>query len=421
MDATSSGAGGIGRHKPAFRFVFLSVLMSAISFSIVIPILPNLVRQLSGGDYATAAMWMMLFPAAWGLAQIVSAPILGGVSDRYGRRPVLLISSLGLGIDYALMAIAPNLWLLLAARIVSGATAASFSTAHAYVADITDRDNRAAFFGKLASAISIGFMVGPVLGGWLGEIDLRLPYVAASAATLLNVAYGWLVLPESLPAERRADRVKIKSPFNAAGIRLLFGRGDLRSLSSISFLYSLSNMLWGSVWVLFCTHRFGWSPVGVGFATAAAGVAGIVVQTWAVGRIVARVGEKKALEIGTAVAALSLFYIAFCPDTWWYALSIAPAAFSLLVGPGLQGLVSSAAKPDEQGAVRGGLQSLGGIATVIGPSLYGGVFAWSVSVESSVDLTGLAVLLSSACMVMAFFIARRFSRPARIERVPAAA
>jgi len=398
-----------GSHKPAFRFIFIGTLMSAISFSIVIPILPNLVVELSGGNYATAATWMMLFPSAWGIAQIVSAPILGGLSDRYGRRAVLLISSFGLGIDYAFMAILPNLWMLLLARMVSGATAASFSTAHAYVADITDQGSRAAIFGKLASAISIGFMVGPVFGGWLGDIHLRLPYVAASAVTLANFVYGYFVLPESLPPERRATRINVKSPFNAAGLKMLLGRRDLRSLSSINFLYGLSNVLWGSVWVLFCTHRFGWSPVGMGIATAAAGVAGIVVQTWAVGRIVQRVGEKRTLELGAAAAALSLAYIAFCPNTAWYALSVVPAAFSLLVGPGLQGLISTAAGT-QQGAIRGGMQALNGIATVFGPILYGAVFAWSVSVDSRYDLTGAAVLLSSFCMVIAFFVARGFRR-----------
>lgn len=394
--------------RAAFRFMFVSSLMSAISFSIIIPILPNLVRELSGGDYVTAAKWMMALSAVWGLAQIVSAPILGGLSDRYGRRPVLLISSLGLGLDYALMAIAPSLWMLLFVRIISGATAASFSTAHAYVADIADKDSRAAFFGKLASSISIGFMVGPVIGGWLGEIDLRLPYAAASVATLLNFLYGLIVLPESLPVDRRTVKVTVKSPFSAAGLHLLFGRSDLRSLSMVSFLYSLSNMMWSSVWVLFCAHRFGWSPVEQGIATAAAGMAGIVVQTWAVGRIVKRLGEKRTLQLGSAAAAVSLAYIAFCPNTWWYAASIIPAAFSLLVGPGLQGLVSAAAGPQEQGSVRGGIQSLGAFATVIGPILYGAVFSWSAAIDSPVDLTGIAILMSSLFMAIAYVIARRF-------------
>jgi MFS transporter, DHA1 family, tetracycline resistance protein len=396
--------------KPAFRFVFVSALMSATSFSIVLPILPNLVRDLGGGDIAAAAQWMMLFASVWGVAQIVSAPLLGGLSDRYGRRPVLLISSLGLGLDYALMAIAPNLWVLLFARIISGATAASFATAHAYVADITDKENRAEFFGKLASSISIGYLIGPVLGGWLGEIDLRLPYIIASLVTLSNWLYGFFVLPESLPAERRAETLTFKSPFNTAGVRLLFGRRDLRSLSSVSFLYSLSNMLWGSVWVLFCAHRFGWSPLDVGIATFASGAAGIVVQTWAIGRVVRRVGEKRALQIGAAMAAISLAYVAFAPNTWWYAFSVVPAAFSLLVGPGLQGLISSAAGPQEQGAVRGGMQALSGIATVVGPLLYGAIFTWSLTLDAGIDLTGAPVLLSSLCMMLAFFMARRLAR-----------
>jgi DHA1 family tetracycline resistance protein-like MFS transporter len=388
----------------AFRFIFVSALMSAVSFSIVLPILPHLVRKMSGGDLASAAEWMILFASVWGLAQFVSAPVLGALSDRYGRRPVLLISSFGLGLDYLFMAVAPSLSLLLVGRIISGATSASLATAHAYVADVVPQDRRAAAFGQLASSISIGFLVGPVVGGLLGEIDLRLPYLVAAVVTLLNGLYGLLILPESLPPESRANGFELRSPLKASGFELLRSRPMLARLAGISFLNSLANMIWGSVWVLFCAHRFGWSPLEMGIATFAAGVVGVGVQAWGVGRIVRAVGEGKTLLIGAAVGLANLIYVAFAPNTWWYAASVLPAAFSLLLGPGLQGIISANAGPDEQGRVRGAMQGLSGIATVVGPPIYGAAFAWSLRQSSGVDLSGVALVIAAGFMAAAFFL-----------------
>jgi DHA1 family tetracycline resistance protein-like MFS transporter len=325
---------------------------------------------------------------------------------------MLLLSSFGLGVDYILMALAPNLWILLLARLLSGATAASFVTTHAYVADITDKEGRAALFGKLASSISLGYLVGPAFGGWLGDFDLRLPYVVASAVTLANAVYGLVVLPESLPAERRRAKIAVNTVFNASGIIFLFKNRTLSLLAATSFFGSLSNMIWGSVWVLFCTLRFGWSPFEMGLAILAAGALGIGVQTWAVGRIVALVGERRALLIGATAGCLALLCAGLATNTWYYAISIVPGAIALLFGPGLQGLLSGAASPDKQGTVRGGLQALGGVATIIGPLIYGAVFSWSVKQTSGYDLSGLAVFLSAAFMACSFFSARRLREEA---------
>ncbi|HEX8261420.1 MAG TPA: MFS transporter [Allosphingosinicella sp.] len=403
----------VGREsRAAFRFIFASALMSAISFSIVIPILPNLVREIAGGDTASAAEWMMVFASAWGLAQFLCAPLLGALSDRFGRRPVLLISTFGLGVDFLFMALAPTLPLLLVGRMVSGATAASFATAHAYVADIVAKEDRAAFFGRLASSISLGYLIGPVLGGWLGEIDLRLPYAAAASVTLANWLYGFFVLPESLAPERRSGRLELRSPIKAGGLALLRSRPLLARLAGISFLNSLANMLWGSVWVLFCAHRFGWSPLEMGIAILASGVAGVGVQAWGVGRVVKAAGERNTLLIGAGVACATLAFTAFAPNGWWYAAIIPVAAFGLLLGPGLQGMVSASVGPEEQGRAQGGLQGLNGIATIVGPPIYGMVFAWSLRQPGGTDLSGLALLLSAAFMAGAFVLALGLGRQA---------
>lgn len=401
---------GMASRKPAFAFIFVSALMSAVSFSIVVPILPALIRQLSGGDMSAAATWMMFFASGWGAAQIACSPLLGAISDRFGRRPVLLISTVGLGVDYILMALAPNLWVLLLGRLISGATSASLSTAHAYVADISDQEGRADLFGKLASSISVGYLLGPVLGGWLGEIDLRVPFLAASAVTFANSIYGLVALPESLPREKRSATFTVRNPYGRSGIALLLKSRTLTLLAVISFFGFLSNMLYASVWVLFCTLRFGWSPLGMGIAIFAAGAAGVGVQMWAVGRIVAAVGERMALLIGAAVSCLSLAYVAFAPSTLYYALSVAPAALGLLFGPGLQGLISGAAGPNAQGTVRGGIQALSGIATILGPIAYGSLFSWSIDHNGDYDISGISVLLSSAFMGCAFLIARHIPK-----------
>ena len=391
---------------PAFGFIFASALLSAISFSIVIPVLPHLVRSLAGGDSADAAEWMMVFAASWGLAQLVFAPLLGALSDRFGRRPVLLVSSLGLAIDFLFMALAPTLPLFLLARVISGATSASFPTAHAYVADVVPPERRTAAFGKLASAISVGFMVGPALGGWLGEHDLRLPFLVAAAVTLANFLYGLLVLPESLPRERRANALEWRPLNKAAGLKLLRTRPELGPLMGISFLNAMSNMIWGSVWVLFCAERFGWSAAEMGLQIFAAGLLGVGVQALLVGRIARRLGERKTLLIGLWVSAANLLWAAASPNGWWFVAFMPAAAFGLLLGPGLQGMIAARLAADEQGRMQGANQALNGLATIIGPPIYGALFAWSLRQDSAWDLSGLALAIAAAFLVGAVALSR---------------
>ena len=409
-DPASDQARGRSR-RPAFGFVFATVLMSAISFSLVIPVLPHVVRRFTGGDAAEAAEWMILFASAWGVAQFLTAPILGALSDRFGRRPVLLLSTFGLGLDFLVMAFAPTLSILLVARLVSGATSATFPTAHAYVADVTPKEERAAAFGKLASAISLGFIAGPALGGWLAEFDLRLPFLIAAAVTLVNGLYGLFVLPESLAPERRSGRLEIRPLFTVGGFQLL--RGDVARLAGVSFLNRMGDMIWGSVWVLYCAHRFGWSPSAMGLQILAAGVLGVAVQAWGVGRVVRAVGERRTLLMGAAVSAAAFAWAAVAPNGWWFVAGMPVAAFGLLLGPGLQGLLSNSVGPDLQGRVQGTVQGLNGLATIVGPPIYGGVFAWSLRQSSGVDLSGLTLLVSAGFLVGAFMLALQVRASAR--------
>lgn len=401
--------------RAAFAFVFASAALSAVSFSIVIPVLPELVRSLSGGDRARAAEWMMLLASAWGLTQFVFSPLLGALGDRYGRRPVLLLSSLGLALDFLLMALAPSLLIFLVGRLVGGATAASFPTARAYVADITAKEDRAGAFGKLAAALSVGFMLGPALGGWLGDINLRLPFFIAAGLCAANVVYGFFVLPESLPPEGRAATLSWSPLRGRGGLGGLRREPRLASLAAVSFLNSLSNMIWGSVWVLFCGHRFGWSPAQMGLQILAAGLLGVAVQAWLTGPLVQRFGGYRTLLLGLGVSAASLVWAGLSPNGWWFAASMPFAAIGLVLGPALQALLSAEAAPEQQGRLQGAIQSLHGLATIAGPPIYGALFAWSLRQDSGADLSGLALILSAAFLMLGLVVSvvAFRSRPAR--------
>jgi len=401
-----SRRGSAGR-RAGFTFIYASAVMSAVSYSIVIPILPLLVQDVAGGDAATAAIWMMWFPSLWGLAQFVSSPVLGALADRYGRRPVLLLSTLGLGVDFLFMACAPTLPLLLIGRFLGGATAASFTTAYAYVSDVAPAAQRTAAFGRLSSAISIGFIVGPVLGGLLGEISLRLPYLVAAAITLLHWLYGLFILPESLPTERRAKSGRLFLALRTSALSRVAKSGPLRTLAVTSFFLTLSNMIWVSVWILFCYRRFGWSPLEMGVVTCASGAVGIIVQTWIVGRVADRIGDKRTLLAGLTVGALTLLYAAFAPNGWWYIACLPPAALVLLAAPSLQAMISQQADPAEQGQIRGAIQSLNALATVVGPIIYGATFAWAIKASHDVDLSGISLIVAAAFMAVAFLVGSR--------------
>lgn len=391
--------------RAALGFIFVTVLLNAVSFSIAIPVLPNLVRQFTGGDSAAAGEWMSLMAIAWGAGQLLFAPILGALSDRFGRRPVLLLSSLGLAVDFLCIALAPTLGWFLLARGVCGATSANFPTTNAYVADIVRQGERAVAYGMLASALSVGLMIGPALGGWLGEYDLRAPFLAAAAVTLLNFLYGLVVLPESLPPERRAARFHWTLPSLSAALHTLGSRPRLLPLFGVAFLNSLATMLWGTVWVLFCGYRFGWSSGEMGLQILGAGLLGFGVQARLVGPIVKRIGERGALLAGLAISAANLIYTAFCPNGWWFVASMPIAAFGLLLGPGLQSLLSAQAAVEEQGRVQGAVQSLSGLATIIGPLIYGSVFAWSLRQQTGADLSGVALFVAATFYLAALPLA----------------
>jgi DHA1 family tetracycline resistance protein-like MFS transporter len=404
-------------HRAAFGFIFVSAVVSAAAFSIVIPVLPVMVRELEGGDEARAAEWMMLFTSAFGLAQFVCAPILGLLSDRFGRRPVLILSSLGLAADFLFMALAPNVGWLLVGRVVGGMTAATFAAANAYVADVTAPQDRAKAFGWMSSALAVGFMAGPALGGFLGDIHTRLPFAVAAAVTFANLAYGVFVLPESLPPARRVPRLDWSRATPLGSLRLFRSQADLLPLALVGLLAAFANAIWGSVWVLYCGHRFGWSAGVMGLQIMASGLLGLAVQARLVGPIVARLGDRGAVVAGAVVNAAALAWAGWSPNGLVFVLSMPIAALGLVFQPALDAMLTKRVQADNQGRLQGAIRSLNALAIVIGPVVYGSMFAWSVR-QSGADLSGLALFQAAAFMAGAALIALRTSKTAILTAAP---
>ncbi|HXV00609.1 MAG TPA: TCR/Tet family MFS transporter [Caulobacteraceae bacterium] len=402
----------------AFGFIFATALLNAISFGIMIPILPNLIKQLAGGDTAAASEWNVLFATTWGAMQFVCGPVLGLLSDRFGRRPVLLVSIFGLFIDFLFMAFAPTLMWLFIGRVLNGITASSFSTANAYVADITAPEHRARNFGILGSAFGFGFMIGPSIGGILGEISLRLPFMAAAALCLVNALYGFFILPESLPVERRTGFLAWRKANPVGSLLFLKAHGELFGLAMVTFLNQLAQMVLPTIFVLYTGYRYHWTPAILGFTFMASGATMIAVQMFLVGPVVKRVGERGAVLIGASVGAIGFLIYALAPTGWTYLIGIPVFAFLGLMQPGLQGLMTRRVGPTHQGQLQGANQSLQGIASMIGPSLFGLTFAWLVRHDATVHLPGGAILVSAALLGLAFALSLSVARP-QIAPAPA--
>ncbi|MEO8115026.1 MAG: TCR/Tet family MFS transporter [Phenylobacterium sp.] len=406
--------------QAAFGFIFTCAIANALSFGVMIPILPNLVKAFVGGDTARASEWIVVFSVTWGLIQFFIGPVLGLLSDRYGRRPVLLISLFGLGIDFIVMALAPNLAWLFLGRLISGATAGTFSTCNAYVADITPPDQRARAFGWMGSAMSIGFLAGPAIGGLLGDINLRLPFYAAAALTLLNWLYGLFVLPESLPKERRAVRFNWRKANPLGSLTLLRSHPDLVGLATVGFLAQLSQIAWPSVFVLYTGYRYGWDTRTVGLVLMAGGLVGVLGQTFVVGPAVARIGERGALLVGTFVGAVSATWAGIAWAGWLYLAGLPLGLLGGLLIPGLQGLMTRRVSPQEQGQLQGANQCLNGFASLLGPIIYGLTFAWWVRHGHAMGLPAAPMVIAGALLAIAFLLALRVARP-RTAAVEAAA
>ena len=398
-----------GPRKAAFAFIFITVLLDMLALGMIIPVLPALVVGMQGGDTVSAARVYGLFGVAWAAMQFVFSPIAGALSDRFGRRPIIISSNIGLGLDYILMAVAPTLGWLFLGRVISGITSASISTAHAYVADVLPPERRPQAFGILGAAFGIGFVLGPALGGVLGAEDPRLPFWVAAVLSLTNACYGILVLPESLTKERRSRFAWAKA--NPAGsLRLLRSHPQLLGLAGASFLGMFAHYVLPSTMVLYAMYRYGWNERDVGLALAAVGVSSIIVQGGLVRFAVRRFGERRAALTGLACGSLGFLAYGLAPNGALFLAAIPLLALWGLYSPSAMALMTRRVEATDQGKLQGANASLNGIAGMIAPAVFTWTFAAFIAPASGVHWPGTPFVLAAVLLVAAWVAAERATR-----------
>jgi MFS transporter, DHA1 family, tetracycline resistance protein len=407
MTATSAQLSG----RAALSFIFITVLLDIMALGMVSPVLPHLVTELlarshthshllqraahrlSGRTVSMAAVIYGLFNTVFALMQFFFSPVIGSLSDRFGRRPLILASNVGLGLNYALMAWAPTLQWLFIGRLISGVTGASFGTASAYIADTTTPEKRPQAFGVLAAAFGAGLVLGPALGGVLGDYGARLPFIVAAGLSLANAAYGFFVLPESLPPALRSDfSWKRANPIGA--LILLRRHPELTGLAGVAFLSNLAQVVIPSTVVLYAMHRYGWTTGRVGLTLAVAGVALILVQVLIVGRVAAWIGNRWMLVVGLLFGAAGMTVAGLAPNQVVFWAGIPIIALWGMSGAANQTLMTRHVEAAEQGQLQGANASLTGISELIGPSVFTLVFAYFVSPGHAIAEAGAPFLLS---------------------------
>ncbi len=400
----------VAPRKAALFFVLVTVALDVLAIGLIIPVLPPLIASFRPDDAASGVSLYGWFVTAFALTQFLASPVLGALSDRFGRRKVILLSNLGLGLDYVLMAVAQTLPLLFLGRVIAGITSASFSAAGAYIADVTPPEKRAAGYGMLGAAFSLGFVIGPAAGGLLGSIDPRLPFWVAAGLSLANFCYGYFVLPESLSVERRqAFAWKRANPL--ATLKWLRSFPQIFGLAGVGFLSALAHVVFPATFVLYAAHRYDWGLRTVGFTLAAVGVAGAIVQGGLVRRIVPAIGERRSLLVGLGCGTIGFLAYGYAPSGPWLWAAMPIMAFWGLSNPSIQSLVTREVGAQEQGRLQGAMASLAAIASVIGPYLFTHIYAAGIDSERNWQLPGAAFYLAALLLMVAWILAERVTRP----------
>ena len=385
------------------------MILDVLAFGLIVPVLPVLIRSFRDGDTAAAAATYGVFSTAWALMQFIWSPLMGVLSDRFGRRPVLLISLTGLGLDYILMALAPNLTWLFIGRVISGITAATYATAAAYVTDVTPREKRAAAYGYIGAAWGGGFVVAPAIGGFLGQWHTRAPFWVVAALTLANALYGWWVVPESLPVERRnAFSWRRANPFGS--LVLIRARRGLASLFTVQTFQTVAHYSLPSVFVLYATHRYGWSLAQIGWALGFVGVCTAVVQGLLIAPLVRLLGERRSVLVGLIAETIGYAGYALAPNGMWFIAAIPFGALGGLYSASVQTLMAHRVRAEEQGELQGASSSLMGLAGIVGPGLFSGTFAIALAAASA-SISGLPFFVAAILTATAFLVAIKATRP----------
>ncbi len=404
------------QRSAALRFIFITILIDVIGFGIIIPVLPDLIKELTHGDITVAAKYGSWLMFAYSVMMFLFSPLIGALSDRYGRRPILLFSLLGLGIDYIFQAFSPTITLLFVGRILAGITGASFTTATAYIADISTADKRAQNFGMIGVAFGIGFIIGPGIGGLCAELGkqvghaagfdwtVRLPFIVAAAFSLLNVLYGYFVLPESLAAEnRRPFNLRKANPISTvlhlAKYKVVIG------LAASFFLMNLASHAVQSNWSYYTMYKFKWDSLMVGISLSVVGVLVAVVQGGLIRIIVPKLGEKNSVYVGLSFYVLGLLLFGLANKGWMMFAFLVPYCLSGIGGPAMQGIISNQVPANEQGQLQGGLTSLMGITAFIGPLMMNNIFAWFTGPKAPFIYAGMPFMVGAVLGLMAILFA----------------
>ena len=397
--------------RPAITYIFITVVLDVLAMGVMLPVLPELIKQFMGGNTARAAEIFGVFGMVWAGMQFVFSPIMGVLSDRFGRRPVILISNFALGFDYILMAVSPTLGWLFLGRVVSGITGASFAPAGAYIADVLPPEKRAHGYGIIGAAWGLGFVLGPAVGGVLGSIGLRYPFYVAAALTLLNAVYGLFVLPESLAVENRRP-LDFKRASPVGSLKLLRSHRELFGLASVNFLYYMAHQVLPSVYVLYVGYRYGWGERTIGLTLAGVGLATAIVQGGLVRPVVARLGERRSLMLGLFGGAVGLVLFGLASTPWVFWVGIALSATMGFYGPSVQGLMTKRVKASEQGQLQGANSSIMGITGMLGPGLFTLTFAYFISGRAQHwHLPGAPFLVAAGFLLVAMVVAWNATRP----------
>jgi DHA1 family tetracycline resistance protein-like MFS transporter len=394
------------QRSPALGFIFVTLLIDVVGLGIIIPVMPKLISELTGDSISAASRdggWLLF---AYAFVQFIFAPIIGGLSDQYGRRPVLLASLFGFGIDYMLLAFAPTLAWLYVGRVIAGIMGASFTTGAAYIADISTPEKRAQNFGILGAAFGLGFIVGPILGGLLGQFGSRVPFMAAAGFSFLNWLYGYFILPESLkPEHRRPFDWKRANPV-----------GSLKRLERYPVIYGLLLSLGllyvalhavQSNWSFYVMEKFHWDEAMIGYSLGAVGILSAIVQGYLIKLILPKLGQRRGVYVGLALYAAGFVLYAFASEGWMMFVFMVPYILGSIAGPSLQGIISTQVAPNEQGELQGALASLQSLTSIIGPPLMTNIFYFFTKPEAPVHFAGAPMLLAAVLTLLGAYLARR--------------
>ncbi len=391
----------MNERRAALAFILITVSFDMLAFGILAPVLPKLVLTFLGGHMADAAKWFGVFGTAFALMQLGFSPVLGMLSDRFGRRPVIILSNVGTGVDYIIMALAPTIWWLFLGRVIAGMTTSSITTAYAYITDVTTPEKRAAAMGMVGAAFGVGFIVGPAIGGVLGNVDPRLPFWVCAAMSAANALYGFFVLPESLHAENRQAQFAWKraNPFGA--LTLLRSHPELSKLAVINFIEYVAHEVLPIVFTLYVMYRYKWNLAQVGWSLAVVGLSIAVVQSIVMQPVVKRLGERRALVTGLLFGTGSFALTGLAPNGVVVLIAIALMALWGLAGPPAQSLMTHRVSVREQGELQGALGSMRSIAMLIGPGLFSAVFAYSIDARVHAwQVPGAAWFLASLLLAV---------------------